>query len=69
MRRRVPEADVPEQRDLSQLIQKALCRHQIASFESFREPIVDGRQQLARFLGTALLVMQPCKAYGCSQLR
>jgi hypothetical protein len=40
--------------NLSQLIQQALCRHQIAGFESFGEPIVDGRQQLARFLGTAL---------------
>jgi hypothetical protein len=55
-------------RNLRQLIQQALCRHQIAGIESFGEPIVDGRQQLARLLGTVLLMLQPCKACGCSQL-
>jgi hypothetical protein len=58
----------PEERNLSQLIQHALCRHQIAGFESFGEPIVDGRLQLAHLLGTAPLMPQPCKACGCSQL-
>ena len=62
------EAGIPEKRNLSQLIQQALCRHQIAGFESFGELTVDGRQQLARLLGTALLMLQPCKACGCSQL-
>jgi hypothetical protein len=33
-----PEAEIPEKRNLSQLIQQALCRHQIAGFESFGEP-------------------------------
>jgi hypothetical protein len=58
----------PEKRNLSPLIQHALCRHQIGGFESFGEPIVDGRLQLARLLGSALLMLQPCKACGCSQL-
>src|SRR5260221_5257926 len=64
----VPDADIPEKRNLRQLIQQVLCRHQITGFESFDEPIVDGRQQLARLLGTALLMLQPCKACRCSLL-
>src|SRR6266851_1362671 len=59
LRQVVPESDISEKRNLRQLIQQALCHHQIAGFESFGEPIVDGCQQLACLLGTTLLMLQP----------